>query len=139
VVSELFFHFGLFHRPFPALYTYGAFGSTVIFLGFRNFNLQQGLFIYGLIGVFGAPKDADDTDMDESGIGMRIWAPIARPHRDMESKSSSSSSYSSSMCYLGCRLRFRKSAFDSYSVACETFWEKKTLLLRLLGFRIKLL
>lgn len=82
------------------------------------------------------PEDADDSDMGESGTGMRIWEPIAESHWAMESKSSS---WSSSLRFLGGRFRLRKSAFDSYSVACEAFSERKPLVLRLLGFRIKLL
>lgn len=54
--------------------------------------------------------------MAELGLGFRMLDSVARQNSDIESGSAE-------MLLIGCRFRFR-SAFDSYSVACEAFSEQ---------------
>lgn len=50
--------------------------------------------------------------MAKSGIGLRVFRSV-----------SGMGFGSFGVCFVGCRFRFR-SAFDSYSVACEAFSEQ---------------
>lgn len=71
--------------------------------------------------------------MAESGIGFRMFNCVASRNFDIESGSAE-------MLFIGCRFRFR-SAFNSYSVACEAFSEQliRPRFLCQFGVEIKLL